>query len=80
VFGAVITLNPATNSTGTDTDAKTDARRNFFIQCSWEIKKIATNASIRKGIVAENGHAGPDGWIPGNRYPDPVFHAVMWGL
>jgi hypothetical protein len=34
-------LNPASINTGADADAKTDARRNFFIQCSWEIKKIA---------------------------------------
>jgi hypothetical protein len=48
-------LNPASINTGADADAKTDARRNFFIQCSWEIKKIAAKSFPRaRGWFARN--------------------------
>jgi hypothetical protein len=56
--GAEIRLNPARASAETNADAKTDARRNFFIQCSWEIKKIVIDSSTRKGTICQQLPSG----------------------
>jgi hypothetical protein len=67
-------LNPASINTGADADAKTDARRNFFIQCSWDIEKIAaiSLATHKRTVYQELAklcQAGPKvapGWPVGS--------------